>query len=249
MEITINTTMSSREIAELTGKMHKHVLVDCEKLNGNYQNMRLDEISSDVYLDKYGREQKQLMLTKMQVFDLMTGYNAELRIKVNRRWEELERANLQPAHKLPQNYSEALRQLAETVEQNEQQQQLIEQQRPKVAFTDAVIGSKTSCLIGELAKLISQNGINIGQNRLFAWLRENGYLGKRGEHHNIPMQRFIEQGLFEIKKGVRTGRGGELLTTITPKVTGKGQVYFVNKFLYESINNDEIEKQKKGGVK
>lgn len=85
-----NSTMSSREIAELTGKQHKHVLVDCEKLNESYANMGLAEISADLYKDAYGREQKCYSLTRMQTFDLMTGYNVELRIKVNRRWEELE---------------------------------------------------------------------------------------------------------------------------------------------------------------
>lgn len=107
----------------------------------------------------------------------------------------------------------------------------IESQKPKVLFADAVVGSKNSCLIGELAKLITQNGFNIGQNRLFAWMREKGYMGKRGETYNIPLQQYVEQGLFELKKGTRSGNGGVMYTTITPKVTGKGQVYFVDKFL------------------
>lgn len=105
------------------------------------------------------------------------------------------------------------------------------EQAPKVLFTDAVIGSKSSCLIGELAKIISQKGVPIGQNRLFKWLRKNGYLGTRGENYNIPNQRYVEQGLFELKKGTRSGNDGVMYTTITPKVTGRGQVYFVNKFL------------------
>ena len=98
-------------------------------------------------------------------------------------------------------------------------------------FADTVIGSQSSCLIGELAKLITQKGYEIGEKRLFKWLRENHYLGTRGEYYNIPNQQYIEQGLFELKKGTRSGNGGVMHTTITPKVTGKGQVYFVNKFL------------------
>ena len=119
----------------------------------------------------------------------------------------------------------------------EEQQKRIEAERkvteaaPAVAFTNAVQSANSSCLIGELAKLIAQNGYSIGEKRLFAWMRDNGYLGKQGERYNIPNQQYVEQGLFELKKGVRSGSNGVLHTTITPKVTGKGQVYFVNKFL------------------
>lgn len=107
---------------------------------------------------------------------------------------------------------------------------IIEETAPAVTFTQAVSGSASSCLIGELAKLIDQNGYSMGEKRLFKWLRENGYLGTKGERYNIPNQRYIEQGLFELKKGTRSGNNGVMYTTITPKVTGKGQVYFVNKF-------------------
>lgn len=119
----------------------------------------------------------------------------------------------------------------------EEQQKRIEAERkvteaaPAVAFTNAVQSANSSCLIGELAKLIAQNGYSIGEKRLFAWMRDNGYLGKQGERYNIPNQQYVEQGLFELKKGVRSGSNGVLHTTITPKVTGKWQVYFVNKFL------------------
>lgn len=126
-------------------------------------------------------------------------------------------------------------QLATTLKQERQQR--IEAERkvaaaqPAVTFTQAVSGSASSCLIGELAKLINQNGYPIGERRLFKWLRENGYLGTKGERYNIPNQRYIEMGLFELKKGTRSGNNGVMHTTITSKVTGKGQVYFVNKFL------------------
>ena len=126
-------------------------------------------------------------------------------------------------------------QLATTLKQERQQR--IEAERkvaaaqPAVTFTQAVSGSASSCLIGELAKLIDQNGYPMGERRLFKWLRENGYLGTKGERYNIPNQRYIEQGLFELKKGTRSGNNGVMHTTITSKVTGKGQVYFVNKFL------------------
>ena len=111
----------------------------------------------------------------------------------------------------------------------------IEADAPKVAFANAIIASKSSCLIGELAKLLTQNGYEIGQNQLFAWMRDNGYLGTKGERRNIPNQRYVEQGLFELKKGVRSGSDGVMKTTITPKVTVKGQEYFINKFIGKPV--------------
>lgn len=141
------------------------------------------------------------------------------------------RAKEQAHQQIPQSFSEALRLAAEQAEKIEAQQKQLQAQAPKVLFADTVIGSQSSCLIGELAKLITQKGYEIGEKRLFKWLRENHYLGTRGEYYNIPNQQYIEQGLFELKKGTRSGNGGVMHTTITPKVTGKGQVYFVNKFL------------------
>ena len=226
----IRQTMSSREIAELTGKNHQHVLRDCDTLNENYERMSLSKIGQSQYKADNGQTYREYRLTKMQTFDLLTGYSAELRIKVNRRWEELE-AKEQAHQQIPQSFSEALRLAAEQAEMIEVQQKQLQAQAPKVLFADTVIGSQSSCLIGELAKLITQKGYEIGEKRLFKWLRENHYLGTRGEYYNIPNQQYIEQGLFELKKGTRSGSGGVMHTTITPKVTGKGQVYFVNKFL------------------
>lgn len=102
---------------------------------------------------------------------------------------------------------------------------------PKEIFADAVSTSKTSILIGDLAKLICQNGVQIGQKRLFDWLRDNGYLIKSGSSRNMPTQRYVEQGLFEVKESNVQNPDGSVRITRTTKVTGKGQVYFVNKFL------------------
>lgn len=112
-----------------------------------------------------------------------------------------------------------------------EQSKELEAAKPAVIFTTAVQGAKTSILVGELAKLITQSGRPIGQNRLFKWLRDNGYLGKKGSNYNVPMQKYVEMGLFEIKEGTRSGNDGVMHITKTPKVTGKGQVYFVNKFV------------------
>lgn len=109
---------------------------------------------------------------------------------------------------------------------------VIEEMKPKVVFADAVATSHTSILVGELAKILKQNGIEMGQKRLFAWLREKGYLIKRqGTDYNMPTQKAMELGLFEIKEGSYVNGSGVNITTKTPKVTGKGQQYFINKFL------------------
>jgi prophage antirepressor-like protein len=107
----------------------------------------------------------------------------------------------------------------------------IEDQKSKVLFADAVTTSKSSVLVGELAKILKQNGIEIGQNRLFEWLREEGYLCKAGENYNLPTQYSMELELMEIKKVTINNPDGSSRITRTPKITGKGQVYFVNKFL------------------
>jgi len=103
--------------------------------------------------------------------------------------------------------------------------------RPKEIFADAVSASHTSILIGDLAKLICQNGYQIGQKRLFEWLRENNFLIKCGSSKNMPQQRYVEQGLFEVKESNVQNPDGSVRITRTTKVTGKGQIYFVNKFL------------------
>ncbi|HGD3178712.1 TPA: phage antirepressor KilAC domain-containing protein [Streptococcus agalactiae] len=108
----------------------------------------------------------------------------------------------------------------------------IEVDRPKVLFADAVSASKSSCLIGELAKILKQNGIDIGQNKLFQWLRGNGYLiSRRGESWNQPTQKSMQLGLFELKKTNINHADGHTTVNTTTKVTGKGQQYFINKFL------------------
>ena len=102
---------------------------------------------------------------------------------------------------------------------------------PKVLFADAVAASHTSILIGDLAKLIRQNGVEVGQNRLFQWLRDNGYLCSTGERYNLPTQKSMELKLFEVKETTISNPDGSIRVTRTTKVTGKGQAYFVNKFL------------------
>ena len=138
---------------------------------------------------------------------------------------------------VPQSFSEALMLAAKQQKLIEEQQKTIEakdkkieEDKPKVVFADALIGAETNCLIGELAKTLTQNGYKIGQNRLFLWLRQNHYLGTKGEYYNMPYQKYIEQGLFFLDKSPYT-QGVTMKIGVTPKVTPKGQQYFINKFL------------------
>ena len=114
---------------------------------------------------------------------------------------------------------------------NDEHQKRIAAQAPKVLFAESVSASDDSILISELAKILKQKGVNTGQNRLFEWLRGNGYLCNKGEYYNKPTQRSMDLGLFELKKQTVNMPDGTVLVSTTPKVTGKGQIYFVNKFL------------------
>lgn len=134
---------------------------------------------------------------------------------------------------VPQSLPEALRAYANEVEEHNKAKALLEAQRPKVVFADAVSASNTSILVGELAKMIKQNGHpNMGQNRLFEILRSEGYLiSRKGTDYNMPTQRAMEMGLFEIKETAITHSDGHVSVSKTPKVTGKGQQYFINRYL------------------
>lgn len=122
--------------------------------------------------------------------------------------------------------------------QIEQRDKQLAEMQPKVLFADSVCASSTSILIGELAKILKQNGVDTGQKRLFAWLRENGYLIRRkGTDYNMPTQRAMEMGLFEIKETIVAHADGHTSVNKTPKVTGKGQVYFVNKLCAASAQD------------
>ena len=129
----------------------------------------------------------------------------------------------------PQSLADLLLQAGEQLKQKEI---IIQEMRPKALFADAVASSKTSILIGQLAKILTQNGYPIGQNRLFERLRKDGYLSNRkGTDWNMPQQRYVEQGIFEIKESTHIDGNGVNITTKTVTVTGKGQQYFINKFL------------------
>ena len=152
-----------------------------------------------------------------------------------RRWvtaEVLPAIRRTGGYDIPKDYPSALRALAESMERRLQLEAENEANRPKVLFADAVSAAKTSILVGELAKLLKQNGVDMGQNRLFSLLRDKGYLIRRqGTDFNMPTQRAMELGLFEIKETVIAHSDGHISVSKTPKITGKGQQYFVRLFL------------------
>ena len=185
-------TISSREIAELTGKRHDHVLRDCDNLNENYEKMGFPKIGEGYYTHKNTGSQKhrECYLTKIQTLDLMTGYRIDLRIKVNRRWEELERQSSKS--KIPQTYKEALLELVAKIEENEKLQAENQLMLPKAEFYDDVTGSDSLIDMKEVAKVLNFKGT--GRNKLFEFLRNKSVLMR----DNTPYQKFVDCGYFKI---------------------------------------------------
>ena len=217
--------LDSRMIAEHFGKRHTHVLADIRDEISKLENaglggepiFRLGE-----YTDKNNQKRPCYTMTEEGALQLGARYDAVARRKLIIKIKELKEK-----HQRPKIDSSFLYKLAGELEEKEKQ---IELMRPKEVFADAVATSKTSILVGELAKLLKQNGVPLGQNRLFKLLRGRGYLIKReGTDYNMPTQRSMELGLFEVKETAITHSDGHISINKTPKVTGKGQVYFINK--------------------
>lgn len=230
-----NPVTTSLLVAEKFDKEHKNILRDIQNLVAQNSAAKLLFIESEY--ENRGKIYPMYVMNRDGFSLLVMGFTGSraLQFKLDfieafNKMEQIIKTNLQ----LPQTYADALRQLAEQVEENDRQQRLLIEQKPKVIFADAVATSTQSCLIGELAKILRQNGIEIGQNRLFDWLRANGYLCRYGEKYNQPTQKAMEMELFEVKKTSITKPNGTILITATTKVTGKGQVYFVNKLLKAS---------------
>lgn len=158
--------------------------------------------------------------------------HTELGRKYRKYFIELERKWNDPQEVVKRGYAILQNENAQLKIENEQMGKRIQQDKPKVVFANAVSASKTTILVGELAKILKQNGVQIGANRLFEWLRKNGYLiNRRGVDWNMPTQRSMNMGLFEIKETTITHSDGHTSISKTTKVTGKGQQYFVSKFL------------------
>lgn len=195
-------------------------------------------------MDELGRKQETTIINESGLYSLILSSRLP-QAKEFKRWVTSEvlptirKNGLFATDELLDNPDFAIATLQRLKEEREAKKLLeaqIETDRPKVLFADAVSASKSSCLIGELAKILKQNGIDIGQNKLFQWLRSNGYLiSRRGESWNQPTQKSMQLGLFELKKTNINHADGHTTVNTTTKVTGKGQQYFINKFLSEEV--------------
>lgn len=224
---------SSRQIADNFEKRHDHVMRDIDAMKKDVPNFG-EMFFETTAPDSYGREQRAYLMNRDGFTLLAMGFTGkaalEWKLKYIAAFNEMEKKLAdQPQLTRSQLLATALITAHEELEEKDKQ---IETMKPKVLFADAVSASKKSILVGELAKLLSQNGINIGQNRLFDWMRKNGYLIKdpKRSDYNLPTQRSMEKGLFEIKE-TTIQHSDHVSINRTPKVTGKGQVYFVNLFL------------------
>lgn len=223
-------TISSIEISELTSKRHADVMRDIR----NLLDQGIDErnFALGTYKDKNQQLRPLYILTKKGSLILASGYDALLREKIIDRWEELEIKERTNAPQIPQNFAEALRLAAIQAEEIEQQQKLLTEQAPKVLFADAVSCSDKDILIGQLSTILQQNGVkDMGQNRLFDYLRKNEYLCTSGERYNLPTQKSLDLKLFRVKTTTIQQSNGSVKVMNTTKITPKGQMYLVNKFL------------------
>lgn len=224
---------SSRQIAESFEKNHRDVLRAVDNLKEDVRNFAQMFFETTVP-DSYGREQRAYLMNRDGFTLLAMGFTGkaalEWKLKYIAAFNEMEKKLAeQPQLTRSQLLATALIAAHEELEEKDKQ---IETMKPKALFADAVSASKKSILVGELAKLLSQNGINIGQNRLFDWMRKNGYLIKdpKRSDYNLPTQRSMEMGLFEIKE-TTIQHSDHISINRTPKISGRGQVYFVNLFL------------------
>ncbi len=217
MKMGADPVMSSVEIAELTGKRHDHVLVDIRKMLVEIQS---PEKAGD-YKDRMGRIQPCLRLDKEETLCLVAGYNTDLRMRIIRRWQQLE----QRSPKVPQTMPEALRLAAELAEQNIALEQKVAEDAPKVMFADLVAGEDKGILLGTFAKTVG-----IGPNRIFALLREMGILMTGKIQKNLPYQEYQDRGYFTVVQSTVLVKGKTWLR-FTPRLTGKGQQWLIKKLL------------------
>ena len=221
-------------VAEKFGKVHRRVMHYIREL-GCSEEFRLHNFVQSSYINSQNKEMPMIIMTKDGFTLLAMGYTGDMAMKFKEEYiaafNTMEQTLKSGGFQVPTSFREALLLAAQQQEKIEEQQKRLEKQAPKVLFADAVETSQKSCLIGEVAKIIRQNGVDIGEKRLFSWMRENGYLCSYGERYNQPTQKSMDLELFEMKKTTITKPSGEIIVSVTPKVTGKGQVYFVNKFL------------------
>ena len=231
----------SVKVARVFEKQHKNVMKSIRNILGSAQNLANQKwFAETTYTDAQGKRQPMFLMNR-DGFSLLTmsltGEKAmAFKVAFIEQFNRMEQAikELAPATPaIPQTFAQALRLAAEQAETIEAQQKQLEEQAPKVAFATSIINSPSSCGIDELAKLLKQNGVDMGEIRLFQWLRDNDYLCSVGTARNQPTQKALDMGLFELKPQTWTNpRTEEVMTTTRTMVTGKGKQYFINKFLY-----------------
>lgn len=227
---------SSRQIAESFGKEHKHVLRDIENLIGGESKIGLSSMFfKSEYISAQNKKLPEYLMNRDGFSLLVMGFTGKAALEWKLKYIQAFNAMEKQLAQRPQlSRSELMAQaLIAAHEELEHKDRQIAELTPKGIFADAVSASKKSILVGELAKLLCQNGVQIGQNRLFSWMREHGYLIKdpKRSDYNMPTQRAVEMGLFEIKETTVVHSDGHTSINKTPKVTGKGQIYFVNQFM------------------
>lgn len=217
----------------------------------NYRNAVVNHVDKEdklrTQIEYAGQNRNMTVINESGLYSLILGSKLPT-AKEFKHWvtsEVLPSIRKHGAYMTPQTIEKALlspdtiinlaTQLKEEQEQRKHLQEENEQMKPKALFADAVSTSNSSILIGQLAKILKQNGVEIGQNRLFKWMRTHGFLGKRGDSYNKPTQKAMNLGVFEVKERTVNNPDGSIRVTITTKVTGKGQQYFINKFLREPI--------------
>ena len=194
-----------------------------------------DEDKGVTKCDTLGGMQELTIINESGVYALVFGSKLE-KAKRFKRWvtsEVLPSIRKTGAYGIPKTRAEALRLAADLEEQNAKLVIENTEMRPKALFADSVSCSESTILVGDLAKLISKNGVEIGQKRLLEWLRNHDYLMKKGKSKNLPTQRALDMGLFDIRETVITNANGSTVSRLTTRVTGKGQVYFVDKFCHD----------------
>ena len=229
---------TSLNVAENFDKQHAHVTRDIESLlQGDVSNFG-EMFVEGTELDSYGRPRKIYFMNRDGFSFLVMGFTGskarEFKLKYIQAFNQMETQLIEQA-KDSYMIEDPVKRAEKWIQERKQVQSLElenSQLKPKAIFADSVAASGTSILINDLAKLLKQNGIEIGGTRLFAWLRESGYLIKRkGTDYNMPTQRSMELELFQIKETAINHNSGRISISRTPKVTGKGQLYFINKFI------------------
>ena len=228
---------SSLLVAENFGREHKHVLDSIRSFQANLSTAEFSALfKEDTYKASNGKSNPMFYMNRDGFSLLVMGFTGkealQWKLRYIERFNVMEKALQGQAQAKPITLEEQMAQgLIAANKLLEEKNRQIEEMKPKALFADAVSSSHSSILIRDLAQLIKQNGVDIGEKRLFKWLRENGYLIKGGSDKNMPTQKAMDMKLFEIKEGNYIDGHGANCITRTTKVTGKGQVYFVNKLL------------------